>query len=135
MDSHVDTTIAGNNCAELQYTNRSCNVDPFSDKYTPMKNIPIVSAATGYTLANRPNYILVFNEALYIPDMEHTLINLNQCQHFGADIQDNPYHDKEPMAITSSDEEYVAYLKSQVTIVLLDTWYPQQKDLASYPRI
>ena len=135
MDSHADTTVAGKNCAVLRYTDRSCDVAPFSDKYTPMKDIPIVLAATGYTSANGRNYILVFNEALYIQDMEHTLINPNQCRHFGADVQDNPYHDNEPMAITSPDEEFVACLQSQGTVVFLDTWYPQQNDLASYPHI
>ena len=32
MDSHADTTVAGKNCAVLQYTDRSCDVSPFSDK-------------------------------------------------------------------------------------------------------
>ena len=100
-----------------------------------MKDIPIVSAATGYTSVNGRNYILVFNEALYISDMEHTLINPNQCRHFGADVQDNPYHDNEPMAITRPDEEFVTCLQSQGTVVFLATWYPQQNDLASYPHI
>ena len=37
------------------------------------------------------------------------------------DVQDNPYHDNEPMAITSPDEEFVACLQSQGTVVFLDT--------------
>ena len=75
LDSHADTTVAGKNCVILRYTYCSCDVAPFSDKYTPMKDVPIVSAATGYTSANFRNYILVFNEALYIKEMQHTLIN------------------------------------------------------------
>ena len=47
MDSHVDTTVAGRNCTIIQYTDRSCDVSPFADKYTPMKDVPIFSAATG----------------------------------------------------------------------------------------
>ena len=43
MDSHADTTVTGENCAILRYTDRSCDVDPFSDKNMPMKNVPIVS--------------------------------------------------------------------------------------------
>ena len=39
------------------------------------------------------------------------------------------------MAITSPDEEFVACLQAQGTVVFLDTWYPQQNDLASYPHI
>ena len=84
LDSHADTTVAGKNYVILRYKYCSCGVATFSDKYTPMKDVLIVSAATGYTSANGRNYILVFNEALYIKDMQHTLINSNQCRHFGA---------------------------------------------------
>ena len=135
MDSHADTTVAGMNCAILRYTDRSCDVAPFSDKYTPMKDVPIVSTGTGFTSANGRNYILVFNKALYIQDMSHTLINPNQCRHYGALVQDNPYHTDEPMSITSPDEEFIACLQSEGTTVFIDTWYPTQKDLESFPRI
>ena len=37
------------------------------------------------------------------------------------DVQDNPYHDNEPVTITSPDEEFVACLQSQGTVVFLDT--------------
>ena len=49
-----------------------------------MKEMLTVSAATGYTSENGRSYILMFNEALYMKDMEHTLIYPNQCQNFGA---------------------------------------------------
>ena len=49
---------------------------------TPMKDVPNVSAATGYASSNGRSYILVFNEALYMKDMKHTLTNPNQCHHF-----------------------------------------------------
>ena len=135
MDSHADKTVAGKNCTILRYTDRSCDVAPFSDKYTPMKDVPIVSAATGYTSANGRNYILVFNEALYIKEMEHTLINPNQCRHFGAEVQDNPYDKHHPMSITRPDEEFIACLQSKGTTVFMDTWCPHQQDLESYPHI
>ena len=104
MDSHADTTVAGKNCSVLRFINRSCDVAPFSDNVTLMRDIPIVTAVTRYTSANGRNYILVFNEDLYIPDMKHALINPNQCQHFGADVQYIPYRDKETMVINSPDE-------------------------------
>ena len=66
QDSHADTTVARKNCIILRYTGRTCDVSPLSDKYTPMKYVPVVLAATGYTSSNGRNYILVFNEALYI---------------------------------------------------------------------
>ena len=66
MDSHMDTTVAGSNYAIIKYTDRSCDVSQFSEKYTLMKDVTIVSADTGYTSANGLNYILIFNEALQI---------------------------------------------------------------------
>ena len=49
LDSHADTTVAGKNCVILRYTDHICDIAQFSDKYTPMKDVPIVSSATGYT--------------------------------------------------------------------------------------
>ena len=51
LDIHADTNVAGKNCTILKYTDQSCDVAPFSEKYIPMKDIMIVSAATGFTLA------------------------------------------------------------------------------------
>ena len=127
--------MAGKNCVILHYTDSTCDVSPFSDKYTPIKDVPILSAVTGYTSANGRNYILVSNEALYIKEMQHTIINLNQCQHFRAEVQDNPYDANKPMDIISPDSEFTACLQSEGTIVFLDTWYPSQKYLEAHRNI
>ena len=133
LDSHADTTVAGKNCVILCYTNRRCDVAPFSDKYTPMKDVPFVLEDTGYTSANGRNYMLVFNEALNINEVQHTLINPNQCRNFGAEIQDNPYDANKPMAIISPDSEFTAFLQLEGTIIFLDIWYPSKKDLEAHP--
>ena len=135
LDSHADTTVAGKNCVILCYTDRSCDVAPLSDNYTPIKDVPIVSAATGYTSANGWNYILVFNESLYIKEMQHTLINLKQCQNFGAEIQDNPYNADKLMAIIIPESQFTACLELEGTIIFLNTWYPSQKYLEAHPHI
>ena len=49
-----------------------------------MKDVPTVLATMGYTSANGRSYILVFNEALYMKDMEHTLMNPKPWHNFGA---------------------------------------------------
>ena len=82
IDSHAETTISGKNCTIMKYTDRSCDVSPFSEKYTPMKEIPKVLSSTGFTSENGRNYILVFHKALYMPDRRHTLINPKQCRYF-----------------------------------------------------
>ena len=55
LDRHANSNVAGKNCVILCYTDCSVDVAPFSDKYTPMKDVQIVSAATGYTSANGRN--------------------------------------------------------------------------------
>ena len=100
-----------------------------------MKDIPIVSADTGFTSENGRNYILVLHEALYMTNMRHTLINPKQCRHFGAKLQDNPYHEDCPMSIESPDGEFSACLQSVGTVMFLYTWFPAQGDLESYPHI
>ena len=100
-----------------------------------MKDVLILSEATGYKSANGHNYILVFNESLYIKEMQHTLINPNQCRHFGSEIQDNPYDADKPMAISIPYSEFTACLQSEGTIIFLDTWYPFQKYLEAHPHI
>ena len=62
LDSHANTNVAGKKCVILCYIYRSCDVAPFSNNYKPMKDVPIVSSATGYMSDNGPNYILMFNE-------------------------------------------------------------------------
>ena len=49
LDSHADTIVAGKNYTVMHYTEISCDVAPFSDTYDPMTNIPIITAATGFT--------------------------------------------------------------------------------------
>ena len=68
-----------------------------------MKDVMIVLAFIVHTSANVRNYIFVFNEALYIKEMQHTLINPNQCRNFGSDIQDNLYDADKTMDIRIPD--------------------------------
>ena len=112
LDSHADTYVAGKKCGIIKYMDWSCDVAPFSEKYTPMKYISIVSEASGFTSANGINYILAFHEALYMPNIRLTLINPNQCRHFGGKLQDNPYHEACPMSIESPDGEFSANLQA-----------------------
>ena len=110
---------------------------PYSDDYEPKQGIPIGQVATGYTSANGQRSILVFNEALWMPEMEASLMNPNQLRHYGVEIQDNPY-DSHPMLIRKEDSDegdFVACLKSQGTNIYIDTWTPTDKDLQEYPQV
>jgi hypothetical protein len=63
-DSHAGTFVASKNCVILSFTDRMCDVQPYSDDYAPVKNVPIVTAATGYTSATGMNYILIFPDSI-----------------------------------------------------------------------
>ena len=135
-DTHADTFVARRNCLLMQYSERVCDVMPYSDDYKPKTGIPIVQVATVYTAANGQRTILIFNEALWMPEMENLLMNPNQLRHFGVEVQDNPYHPN-PMVIQKDDEDecFVACLKSTSTNIYIETWTPTDEDLESYQRV
>ena len=109
-DSHADTFFAGKNCVALHFTDRTCGVQPYSDQYDVIPDVPIVTAATGYTSANGQNYIIVVPEALYMPSLDHSLFNPNQFRFFGSVVQDNPY-DATPMVIQNPERTFTACLQ------------------------
>jgi hypothetical protein len=39
LDSHADTTVAGSSCRVIEFTEKVCDVFPFSDEYQPMKKV------------------------------------------------------------------------------------------------
>ena len=134
LDSHADTIIAGKNCLTLSYSGRVCDVSAYSEDYPPRVGVPVVSAATGYTTANGDNYILIFNEALSIPDLDHSLVNPNQLRYHGVMVQDNPFSDI-PMMITAANDKFQACLLSKGTVIYFDSWLPSQSDLEMYPHV
>ena len=68
--------------------------------------------------------------------MENLLRNSNQLQHFGIEVQNNPYH-PDPMVIWKDyeDKGFVACLKSSGTNIYIDTLTPTDKGLESYQRV
>ena len=91
LDSHADTVTAGSNCIVLEYTSQTCQVAPYNEKYQPISNVPIVKAATAYVHPNTgETVILIFNQALYMPDLPRTLVNLNQMRWNGMLVDDCP---------------------------------------------
>ena len=136
LDSHADTTVAGRNCAILQYTGKECDVSPYSDEYESIQNVPIVTAATAWQSNHTgQTYILVFNEALWMGDqIDHSLINPNQLRHFGTQVQDNPTSSL-PMSIITDDNEFCMELSMAGTIAYANTHTPSEAELQSCPHI
>ena len=127
IDSHADTIVFGRNCAVIHFTERECNVSPYTDAYKPIKSVKIACAGTAWTLlASVKTYILVFNEGLWMGDkMDYTLVNPNQMHHFGMKVQDNPYDDT-PLYLMTGDGDFELPLAVQGTNIMADTYTPTE---------
>ena len=130
LDSHADTTVLGKNCIVLNYTERECDVAPYSDEYQKMENIPVVTGATAWTCQETgETVILVFHEALWFGDrLDHSLINPNQVRHNGLELNDNPYG-HEPMGMTLDDVHPFIPFASAGTTIFFDTRTPTADEL------
>ncbi len=92
-DSHADTTVAGANMLCLAVTDQKCDVMPFNDSYSPIKSVPIVTAATAFDdPRSGETVILVVNQCLWFgTKMDHSLLCPNQVLSFGVQLCDDPY--------------------------------------------
>ena len=84
LDSHVDTFIAGRNCALLHCTEHFCDNIPSSDDPESKTNIHIVQVATEHTTASGRSCALVINEALHMLELENSLMSPNHLRDYGV---------------------------------------------------
>ena len=64
LDSYAGTFVAGRSCTIMSFTERICDVMPYSDNYQAKEGVSICQVATGNTSINGQRFILVFSEAL-----------------------------------------------------------------------
>jgi hypothetical protein len=137
MDTHADTCVLGPNFVILHYTNRECDVSPYTEVYESVKAVPIVSGATAWTDERTGlTYILVVNEALWMPNtVTTTLINPNQLRAYGITVQDNPFAG--PMYISNEGEEDAVSISmfGVGTNISINTRTPTQEELDSCQHI
>ena len=103
----------------MHYTERVCDVMPYSDDYEANEGVPIVQIATEYRYINRQSFILLFNEVLWLPHLENSPLNPYQLREFGIEVQDNPYSGTS-MKIDNNDG-FVACLQSEGTNIFIKT--------------
>jgi hypothetical protein len=64
LDSHANTSVIGNNCCVISYTDNTCQVAPFHPNYESIQDIPIVQAGAAYDDPNTgETVILIINLA------------------------------------------------------------------------
>jgi hypothetical protein len=80
LDSHADICCAGANTAGIYYTGTKVNVQPFTNTYQAIKDIPVAQVATAYDCPpTGRTFLLIVNEALYFgKKVPFTLLRPNQ---------------------------------------------------------
>ena len=132
-DSNADTCCLGRNFIVISYTNRTADVYPYDESYTPITNVPIVSGATTYRHPNGNSYILVVNEALYYgKKLSHSLLNPNQLRHFGIGFWDNPYDVSRALSIEIEDGPTIP-LHYEGTKLIFESHVPTDHELNTLP--
>ena len=136
LDSHTDTVVLGSNCVVLHHMGTVCEVSPYMDEYDAITDVPVVRGATLWMDQHtNDEYILVFNEALWMGDtLTHSLINPNQLRSFGTLVQDNPYH-TDPLGIKPPPYDFEIPLSTGGTIIYVNTCTPTQSELSTLPFI
>ena len=135
LDSHADTIVAGANCSFLYYTGRQCDVSPYDSSYEPVKAVSIVCAATAWQSPHTGQlYILILNEALWMPKLPNSLVNPNQLRHFGTVVQDDPTSSF-PLHIRTEDASFSMPLEMQGTVIFAETRKPTEVELDRYPHV
>jgi hypothetical protein len=111
----------------MYYTNRACDVMPFSESYDAKTDIQIATACTAYQCPNTGQvYILVLNEVLWFgyeeDGMDHTLLNPNQLRNFQLDVYDNPFDRTNDLHIDTPSDLQIP-LKTKGTVVYFITGF------------
>ena len=138
LDTRADTCCAGQNCRPIFYTGQQCEVQGFHDTFAPVPDVPIATVATAWSNPlTGEGYILIFHEALYFGrNMDHSLINPNQLQHYGVRVNDNPYN-RAPdwaMGIELEQDKHIPFYLQGSTI-FFNSRYLSDDELESYPHV
>ena len=90
------------------FTSEVCSVSPFLSDYGVQDDVQICTAATAFDTSDGETIILVFGQGLWFGErMDRTLINPNQCRHFGIQICDDPMDPHRELGITMDDEYFI----------------------------
>ncbi len=90
LDSHADTSVVGKNALIIHKHDRFVMVTGF-DPSQPGRKAEIVDAAVLYVSPGTfDSYILVINQAIYVPELDDCLLCPMQCRMNGVRISETP---------------------------------------------
>ena len=90
LDSHADTFVVGKNVLVIHEHDRKVQVQGY-DPTLPTREAMIVDCALKYRCVSTGECsILVVNQALQVPELEHCLLCPMQCRMNGVEINETP---------------------------------------------
>ena len=90
LDSHADTCCFGNECQVL-YEIGQADVTGFHQVLGQIKGAKIITAGVAYDdQENGDTYLLIFNQVLFLPGLDHHLINPFQLRDNRILVNDIP---------------------------------------------
>jgi hypothetical protein len=93
LDSHANMAVAGSNCTIIAEIGRYANVTPFSSNLPTMDMVEIGDAAIAYDAPIlHVTYLLVMQNALMIPTLNHNLISPFLLREAGLYVEETPKH-------------------------------------------
>jgi hypothetical protein len=91
LDSHADTAALGREGVVMQFTGKKVTVEGFGKSVGTIGGVPVCTIAVAYDDPKTgQTYVLVFHQALYIPDLDVHLINPFQLRNHGLVVNDVP---------------------------------------------
>src|SRR6056300_177968 len=119
LDSHADPCAFGKHCYVLSTYSESVNVTGFHKSAPPLRCIRIACVAVAYDChLTHETFILVFDQVLYIPDLETSLICPDQLRDNGVTVNDTPLLRLEPSE-RSNDSHSIIEMNSGLRIPLM----------------
>ena len=93
IDNHADTCCLGQNFRPTYITDQVCEVTPYHQSYSPIKDVPVVSACTAWDNPHSGETILLqINQGLWFgKSMVNSLFCPNQIRVNGISLCDDPF--------------------------------------------
>ena len=90
LDSHANIPVVGKHAYIIAETGKKVDVSPFTPDYK-LLTVPLVDAMVNYgNPYDWKPYILVLQNALYVPSMDHNLIPPFMLREMGITVNDVP---------------------------------------------
>ena len=94
LDSHADTCVVGNKTALVIHDfDRPVRVQGYSPNVGAKEDCHVVSAVVAYDHpTSGQTYMLIINQAILIPEIDHNLLCPMQLRDNGIKVNDEPKH-------------------------------------------